>query len=250
MISALLTLSTPVVYAILFALIAGESSGLPLPGETSLIAASLLAARHGGVQIEVVIAIAAVAAIVGDNVGFALGRRGGRWLHRREGRWSVARKAYLERGEQFFDRHGPKAVFLARWVPGLRVVGAWLAGANKMRWRSFLLWNAVGGIAWAVSVGLVAYLLGQAAANMFKTFGFFAGAAVGVAIMAGGVVHVTRRHHARKRDGSAARTPRGAMNTIDLGVTAAAPRQPLSPTPAAVPPWEPSEGGGGSSPPV
>lgn len=207
MISSLLTLPPLLIYLALLALIAGESSGLPLPGETGLIAASLLAAHHGGVSIALVIAVAAAAAIIGDNIGFVLGRRGGRWLLSREGRWAEARRAYLERGEAFFDRHGPKAVFLARWVPGLRVVGAWLAGTHQMAWRSFLLWNSVGGIAWAVSVGLVGYLLGQAAASAFKTFGLVAGAAIAILVVAAGALLVVRRRRARKQEVPAPGTP-------------------------------------------
>lgn len=101
MIAALLALPPLLVYAALFGLIAGESSGVPLPGETGPIAASALAAHHAGVSIVVVVAVAALAAIVGDNVGFALGRRGGRWLLGRDGRWATARRRYLERGERF-----------------------------------------------------------------------------------------------------------------------------------------------------
>lgn len=193
MISALTSLSPLLVYAALFALVAGESAGLPLPGETSLLAAGALAAHRGNVSIVAVIAVAACAAIVGDNVGFSLGRRGGRWLLTRKGRWSRARARYLERGEAFFERHGTKAVFLARWLPGLRVVGAWLAGAHKMPWRSFLVWNALGGIAWATSVGLAAYLLGQAAGGVFRTFGLAGVGLVLLVALALAVRHVLRR---------------------------------------------------------
>ena len=189
----LLGLPPLVVYGALFALIAGESAGLPLPGETSLIAVGVLASQHSGISIVGVIAVAAVAAIIGDNVGFVLGRHAGRRLLTREGRWLERRRRFLERGEVFFERHGPKAVFLARWLPGLRVVGAWLAGAHHMRWRTFLLWNAFGGIAWAVSVGVAAYLLGHVAATIFRTFGV-AGVAVVIAVAVGiGAWHLVRR---------------------------------------------------------
>jgi undecaprenyl-diphosphatase len=192
--ASLLTLPPLLVYLALFALIAGESAGLPLPGETSLIAVGALAAHGGRLAIVVVIAVAAAAAIVGDNVGFVLGRRGGRWLLTREGRWASARSRYLEKGELFFERHGPKAVFLARWLPGLRVVGAWLAGTHGMRWSTFLVWNALGGIAWAISIGTAAYLLGQAASGLISTFGI-AGVALVVTVVAGVVSwHLVRRH--------------------------------------------------------
>lgn len=201
MLAALLSLPPLLLYAALFGVIAGESAGLPLPGETSLIAAGILASQHGSVSIGIVIAVAASAAIVGDNVGFLLGRRGGRWLLTREGRWLEARRRFLERGERFFERHGSKAVFLARWLPGLRVVGAWLAGAHHMRWRTFLLWNALGGIAWAVSVGLAAYLLGNAAARVFRTFGL-----LGIGIIVLVACSVAAWHLVRRRRRTVAAT--------------------------------------------
>jgi undecaprenyl-diphosphatase len=186
MIGSLLTLSPPLVYLALFGLIAGESSGLPVPGETSLIAAGAFAARAGsGLSIVAVIAVAAAAAIVGDNVGFTVGRRGGRWLLTRKGRFAGARRRYLVRGDAFFERQGPKAVFLARWLPGLRVAAAWLAGTNGMQRRTFFLWNAVGGIAWATSIGVAAYLLGQPAGGLFRTFGI---AGLALVVLAAAVV--------------------------------------------------------------
>ena len=207
MLDALLGLPPVLLYAALFGVIAGESAGLPLPGETSLIAVGILASRHDRLSIEIVIAVAATAAIVGDNVGFALGRSGGRWLLTREGRWASARVRYLQRGELFFERHGSKAVFLARWLPGLRVVGAWLAGAHHMRWRTFLFWNALGGIAWAISVGTTAYLLGHAAAGLFRTFGL-AGVTVAGAVAAGGVGwHFVSRRRRAGHGADAARSP-------------------------------------------
>ena len=119
---------------------------------------------------------------------------------------------YLERGELFFERHGSKAVFLARWLPGLRVVGAWLAGAHHMRWRTFLFWNALGGIAWAISVGTTAYLLGHAAAGLFRTFGL-AGVAVAGAVAAGALgwhfVHRRRRAGGMVDAGRHASNPEG-----------------------------------------
>jgi membrane-associated protein len=195
----LVALPPLLVYAALFGVVAGESSGLPLPGETSLIAAAVLATQPGTVTIELVIAVAALAAIVGDNIGFLLGRHAGRRLLTRDGRGFKRRQQFLSQGEAFFARHGPKAVFLARWVPGLRVVGSWLAGAHHMRWRTFLLWNALGGVSWACSVGIAAYLLGHAAARLFQTFGLAGLAIVLVLAAAAGGWHVWRR---RRREPS------------------------------------------------
>jgi len=88
-----------------------------------------------------------------------------------QGPFETHRRMLLDRGEPFFARHGPKAVFLGRWFAGLRIGAAWLAGINRMRWSSFLVWNALGGIAWATSVGLLAYAAGPAAESALKTFG-------------------------------------------------------------------------------
>jgi membrane protein DedA with SNARE-associated domain len=122
-------------------------------------------------SIELVIAIAAAAAIVGDNIGYGLGRRYGRRLIERPGRTKVRRQLALARGEQLFDRHGPKAVFLGRWIALLRIWAAWLAGIAGMRWRSFLLWNALGGIGWALFFGLLGYYGGEATAELVARLG-------------------------------------------------------------------------------
>jgi undecaprenyl-diphosphatase len=160
--------------------VATESSGVPVPGETALIAAGVLASK-GRVHIEFVIAIAALAAMLGDNIGYLIGRTGGRRLLERPGLGEVYRRRIIEHGEPFFQRHGAKAVFLGRWVAGLRIAAAWLAGINRMPWQRFLFWNALGAIAWATSVGLLAYWLGPTAEKIFRTVGL---AGVGLAALA------------------------------------------------------------------
>ena len=133
-------------YPLLFLVVMAESSGLPIPGETGLIAAGVLASS-GKLEIGLVIAIAAAGAIVGDNIGYLIGRKGGRWLLERPGPLlHPAPTQVLLDGEPFFERHGPKAVFFGRFILGLRVWASWLAGATRMPWRSFVLWNALGGI--------------------------------------------------------------------------------------------------------
>jgi membrane protein DedA with SNARE-associated domain len=163
---------------VLFAVVALESAGLPLPGETALIAAAVLATpRQGHYSIVTVIVVAALAAIVGDNIGYWIGRTGGRRLLER---WGPVRR-YSERAlppsERFFNRHGGKTVFIARFVSVLRVTVAWLAGITHMPWWRFFLWNAAGGIVWATGIGLLAYYFGKAAADAISTYGF-AGVAV------------------------------------------------------------------------
>jgi undecaprenyl-diphosphatase len=157
-------------YPALFLLVMSESSGVPLPGETALVAAAILASQ-GKLQIELVIPIAALAAIVGDNLGYLVSRRAR--LLERPGPLERRRRHMLEVGEPFFRRHGPKAVFISRWVLGLRTWASWLAGASRMPWRSFAVWNAAGGISWATTMGLVAYFVGKTATSAIAAFGLF-----------------------------------------------------------------------------
>src|ERR1700674_5533748 len=160
MFASILSVAHNLGYPALVLLVMLESSGVPLPGETALITAAVLASQHR-LQIALVIALAAAAAIVGDNVGYLIGRKGGRWLLLRPGPFSHHRARVLRLGEPFFARHGSKAVFLGRWILGLRTWAAWLAGAGHMPWHSFALWNAAGGISWAITIGLIAYYAGQ-----------------------------------------------------------------------------------------
>jgi membrane protein DedA with SNARE-associated domain len=185
--------TTGIGYLLLAVLVGGESAGVPLPGETALITAGVLASQ-GKLSLPLVIATAAAGAIVGDNFGYLLGRKGARRLLQRPGRFEDTRRELLRRGEAFFERHGSKTVFLGRWLPFLRITAAWLAGAHRMPWPKFLFWNAMGGIAWATSVGLLAYLLGDAAISIVHTFGY---AAIGV--VAAGVVALLVWMWARRR---------------------------------------------------
>jgi membrane protein DedA with SNARE-associated domain len=207
-------------YPLLFVLVMGESGGVPIPGETALITAAVLASR-GKLQIEWVIALAATAAIVGDNIGYLIGRKGGRWLLERPGHFHRQRLEVLRIGEPFFERHGPKAVFFGRFVLGLRVWASWLAGATRMQWRSFLLWNALGGICWASGIGLLAYFLGNSAGNAIEAFGIYGLVAAVLALAGGFLLH--RRGRRRERELLEAQGPQGAESpeTTDQGEPAA-----------------------------
>src|SRR6202451_3415214 len=187
-------------YPVMFLLVMAESGGVPIPGETALIGAALLASQ-GKLKIELVIPLAAAAAIVGDNIGYLIGREGGRWLLQRPGRFHRQRLEVLSTGEPFFERHGPKAVFFGRFVLGLRVWASWLAGATRMRWRSFFFWNACGGICWATGVGLVAYFLGKSAGSAIEAFGIYGLAAL--LLGAFGVFFAHRRHRRSLADAAA-----------------------------------------------
>jgi membrane protein DedA with SNARE-associated domain len=175
-------------YPLLFVIVMCESGGLPVPGETGLITAAVLASQ-GNLKIVPVIALAAAGAIVGDNIGYLIGRKGGRWLLQRPGIFHRQRLEVLATGEPFFERHGPKAVFFGRFLLGLRVWASWLAGATRMHWRSFVIWNGLGGITWATAIGLIAYSLGHSASNAIQAFGLYGLVAVALAIVSGVVMH-------------------------------------------------------------
>ena len=194
-----LAVPSTVGYASVALLVGVESAGIPVPGETSLIAAAVLSSQ-GHLSLPIVIGLATGAAIVGDNVGYVIGRRGGRWLLTRPGRWERRRARVLERGEAFFVRHGAKAVFFGRWVPWLRFAAAWLAGANRMHWPRFLFWNAFGALTWATSVGLAAYFLGRAAAAVLGAVGL----GVLTLFVVGGLVLLLARRLRRRAAAAAA----------------------------------------------
>jgi membrane protein DedA with SNARE-associated domain len=169
---------------LLFGLVAVESAGIPLPGETALITAAVLAAG-GRFNIVEVIAVAAAGAIVGDSTGYWIARKGGRAAL---GRIPIARDALpklLPKGERFFERHGPKTVVIGRFVAGLRVTVAWLAGISHMPWGRFVVYNAIGGILWATTIGLVAYYFGNAVIYAVEKYGLIAVGVIAVLAVLG-----------------------------------------------------------------
>lgn len=190
---------------LLFVAVLLESFGVPLPGETALIAFSVVASR-GRYSIATVIAVAATGAIIGDNLGYwVIGRLGGRALLRRW-RW-LGRYAdrVLPRTELLLERHGGKLVFFGRFVSVLRESVAWVAGLSGMSWPRFLFWNAAGGIAWAAAIGLLAYYAGQAAAGVLGRYSVYA--AIAVAVVGGGGWLAMKLRHRMRSDELAAEPP-------------------------------------------
>src|SRR6266487_3883913 len=141
--------------------IAIESTGIPFPGESMLILAAIYAGTTHNLSIPWVIIAAAAGAILGDNLGFWVGREGGYRLLRRYGHYIRLDERKLKLGQYLFMKHGGKVVFFGRFVAVLRAWAAFLAGTNRMRWPGFLLFNALGGIVWATLFGLGGYLLGK-----------------------------------------------------------------------------------------
>jgi membrane protein DedA with SNARE-associated domain len=177
----------------LFGIVCLESAGAWLPGETALIAAAIYAS-NGHLSITGVIVVAAAAAIIGDNIGYWLGREGGRRLLYRYAILARFTDRVMPPAERFFQRHGGKAVFFARFFGGVRVTGAWMAGITRMTWWKFLFWNAAGGIVWAIGVGVIAFYGGHAAADVIEKYGLYGGIAVVVIVVLGLIaLHVLRR---------------------------------------------------------
>jgi membrane protein DedA with SNARE-associated domain len=181
-------------YAV-FVIVMLESAGVPLPGETALVLASIYAGATGDLHIAQVIAAAAAGAIIGDNMGFWVGRHFGMPLLKRYGRVIHLDEKRLAFGEAMFRRHGAKIVFFGRFIAILRIFAALLAGVNRYGWGSFLFYNAAGGIVWATVFGLGGYFFGEAIHRFTGPVGLIALA--GVILGIGVSWWVVRRQEAR-----------------------------------------------------
>jgi membrane protein DedA with SNARE-associated domain len=188
---------------ILPAIIGLESMGIPSPGETALVLAAVLASQ-GKLQIEFVLLIGIASAIIGDNIGYLLGRKVGRDVLQARGPLHAHRERAIAAGDRFFAKHGNKAVFFARWVALVRVAAAWLAGINHMPFPKFFFWNALGAITWGITFGLAGYFGGNAAAHVITNYGLIA---FGVVLVLTAVVFVVRGRRMRARASSPAQPP-------------------------------------------
>jgi len=175
-------------------IVAFEGVGLPLPGETVLVAAAVYAGTTHDLEILFVIAAAAAGSILGNIAGFWIGREGGYRLLLHYGHYIRLTERKIKLGQYLFLRHGGKIVFFARFVAVLRVFSAVLAGANRMSWSRFLLFNAAGGIIWATLYGAGAYYLGERALLLTKYTGI--AAAVGAIVLLSTILILLRRHEA------------------------------------------------------
>ena len=189
-------------YGLVFLVIALEAMGLPLPGESMIIAAAIYCATTGKLSIYGVVPAAIAGAVMGDNFGYLIGRWAGFRLLRRFGRHIGLTDKRLELGRYLFKRHGGKVVFVGRFIAILRTFVALLAGANRMEWKSFLLWNAVGGIVWASLYGVGAYLLGSAVKQIAGPVGIALGVVAACCILA---AVVFLRRHEKQLEETAAR---------------------------------------------
>ncbi len=158
-------------YAAVFIVISVESSGIPLPGEATLISAAIYAAATHALSLPLIILWASAGAIVGDNVGFWIGRTFGLRLLLRYGRHVGLDEPRLKLGQYLFAKHGGKIIFFGRFIAVLRALAAVLAGVNRYPWGRFFAFNAAGGIVWATLYGSAAYLLGHSIHRIAGPFG-------------------------------------------------------------------------------
>lgn len=180
-------------YVAVFVIVALESAGIPMPGETALVSAAVFAGQ-GALNIWALIACAATAAILGDNAGYWVGREYGFPLVYRYGSYVRLDEGRLKLGQYLFQRHGGKIVFFGRFVAILRAFAAFLAGVNHLSWPRFFAFNALGGVVWATIFGTGGYWLGQAFEHYARPVGI---AALVAAVV--GAVAASRfvAHHAQ-----------------------------------------------------
>jgi membrane protein DedA with SNARE-associated domain len=179
----------------LFFVIMFESVGVPMPGETGLLTTAIYAGATHQISITSVVLVAAIGAIIGDNIGYLLGRSVGIRLLARYGKYVRLNEARLRVGQYLFLRHGGKIVFFGRFVALLRTYAAVLAGANRMKWTHFLIMNALGGICWALMIGGGAYLFGEQVKRVVGPMSFLLFIAA-IGLLIGGIVFF--RHHEKE----------------------------------------------------
>jgi membrane protein DedA with SNARE-associated domain len=178
-------------------IVALESMGLPLPGETVLLAAAAYAGAGGPLHIAGVIGSAAAGAILGDTAGYWLGRLAGLTLIERYGRYVWLSRRKIDRARAFFERHGAKTVFLGRFVAFLRMFAAPLAGVGKMPYGRFLVYNVLGGVCWAVIMGGLGYTLGRNLPLLERSVRWLGLGGAGVLILVVAAMFYLRRHRNR-----------------------------------------------------
>jgi membrane protein DedA with SNARE-associated domain len=199
-------------YLVVFAFVMVESLGVPFPGETMVIAAALYAGAHHSLSAPLIWLVAAAGAIIGDNIGFAIGHWGGYRLLYRYGSKIRLDEAKLKVGRLIFDRHGGKVVFFGRFVSVLRTYAAFLAGTLRMHYLEFLAYNAAGGIAWAAVYAFGFYYLGSSLQGVRGPVDYGL-AAVAVVVAIGFIVWI--RRHTKRLEAEAERAYPGPLEPPD-----------------------------------
>lgn len=189
-------------YIILFLGVMAENASLPVPGETILIIASFYSHSYEGqphLNLGYVIGIATIGCILGDNISFYVGRRLGRPCIQHYGKYihiTPERLAYVER---FFQRHGDKTIFLQRWITGVRVIGALVAGTTEMPWSRFLVFNCLGAVTWVTTISVLTYLLAVNLPLLLKILSRSGWTLLIILIIIGVTVYLKRRFSADRQ---------------------------------------------------
>ena len=170
-----------------------ENAGVPIPGETILLVAGYFAST-GVFRVPLVMLVAATGAVIGDNIGFAIGHHYGRGFLLRVGRFVFLTPKRIEHMENYFKSHGNKTILVARFITGLRVFAALLAGASRMRWRVFVVYNVAGAVLWSFVITLLGYLFGQSLPLLVKWVGRTGTILLIVAIVLGIIAWRVQRH--------------------------------------------------------
>ena len=170
-----------------------ENAGVPIPGETILLVAGYFAST-GVFRVPLVMLVAATGAVIGDNIGFAIGHHYGRGFLLRVGRFFFLTPKRIEHMENYFKSHGNKTILVARFITGLRVFAALLAGASRMPWRVFVVYNVAGAVIWSFVITLLGYLFGQSLPLLVKWVGRTGTILLIVAIVLGIIVWRVQRH--------------------------------------------------------
>lgn len=200
-----------VAYLVVGLVIGVESMGIPLPGETTLIAAALLASQ-GDLEIGLVIGAAAAGAIIGDSIGYFIGRKAGRGLFERLGRrFHHFSEERIVKAEKYFHKYGVWTVFFGRFVALLRIFAGPMAGMLRMHYPRFLAANAAGGVAWSATIGVVAYKVGDNADKIFGEVSVWALVVIGAALVIAYAVYKIRRRRNAVDDGAADAVPATAV---------------------------------------
>jgi membrane protein DedA with SNARE-associated domain len=188
----LLDLFTRYGYAVVFLGVMLENAGVPVPGETALLGGAAMA-QFGRLSLFRVILVAIAAGIIGPNIGFLVGRRGGRAFVERHGGKVGLTAARLDQFDRFFERYGPVTVFISRFVTGLRVVAAVLAGGSGLRWRTFFVYTAAGAVVWSIVIAAAGYSLAYSWDTLERWIGRGGVLALLIAVLLGVLAFIRRR---------------------------------------------------------
>jgi membrane protein DedA with SNARE-associated domain len=175
-----------------------ENAGLPVPGETILLVAGFLCSEHH-LNLGLVMLVAATGAVIGDNIGFAIGHHYGRGILLRFGRFIFLTPARLDHMTNYFASHGNKTILVARFIAGLRVFAAILAGASHMPWRIFVVYNIAGAVLWSVVITTLGFVFGHSLPLLVRWVGWSGTILLIVAVIIGIVAWRVRAHRKNRQ---------------------------------------------------